>query len=161
MTKFDIFSTQIVLNFVSFGLLAFLYAYPQLKKLPLKTALSILVFCSAFRQLGLIYLHPVLTGANPSSLFSILTAYGDLVVALLAIISVIGLQKNKSWSIPLVWVFNILGIVDFINAYTFGFIDHAWNFLTGAGWFVPVVIVPFITISHILIFILLLKAPKE
>ena len=155
MNTFAIFSTQLLLTFISYGLLAAWYVYPALKKMPVKNAVMIMIFVNVFRQLGLSYLHAGLTGADPTSLFAIVTAYGDVAASILGIIALLSLRYNAPWSWPLVWIFNVVGLVDLLNADTFGIIDHVWNFLTSAGWFIPVFIVPALIISHIIIFLLL------
>ena len=83
-------------------------------------------------------------------------AYGDLLAAALAIISIIALRRKWAIAIPLVWIFNIEGSLDLLNALIQGGCYNTSGEF-GATYFIPVVIVPALLVTHYLIFLLLLR----
>jgi hypothetical protein len=59
----------------------------------------------------------------------------------------------------LAWAFNILGSVDLLYAFYEGnrvHLDSAPG-LQGAAYFIPTVLVPLLLVTHVLVFLLLLK----
>jgi hypothetical protein len=63
------------------------------------------------------------------------------------------------WSIayPVVWIFNIWGTLDLLNAYYMGVTQLRDPGLMGAGIYIPALYVPLLLVSHVLIFSLLLN----
>ena len=83
-------------------------------------------------------------------------AMEDLVAAGLAFLALFALRGGWKIAIPLVWVFNIEGILDMINAVARGVLYvPAGHF--GATYFIPAIIVPALVVTHVIIFILLLR----
>ena len=64
------------------------------------------------------------------------------------------------FSIALVWIFNVVGTVDLLNAVFQGMrfvpIEHF-----GAAFFIPAVIVPLLLVTHAIVFWLLLRRRTE
>jgi len=48
----------------------------------------------------------------------LIAAIGDLLAALLAFLGILALRREWRIAIPLVWVFNVEGPLDFLNAVT-------------------------------------------
>ena len=82
-------------------------------------------------------------------------AYGDLVAAILALISLATLQSRMS-NVS-VWVFNLWGTADLINAFYQGYVTGLTAGQLGATYFIPTVLVPFLFITHGIIFRILLQ----
>jgi hypothetical protein len=69
-----------------------------------------------FRYIGLVVLIPgVVSPQLSATLFARGLAYGDLPAATLALIAVAALQTRLAG--PLVWIFNIFGTADLLNAF--------------------------------------------
>ncbi len=68
---------------------------------------------SAFR-VG--FLVPGLVAQPLPSSFALAAAYGDFASGLLALLSLVALRRGWSLALPLVWLFNIVGTVDLLNA---------------------------------------------
>ena len=90
--------------------------------------------------------------ANPA-------AYGDLLAALLALLAIAGLRGNWTIATPLVWVFNLLGSLDLMNALAQG-VQFVPQGHFGAMYFIPAIIVPALLVSHGVIFLLLIGRPS-
>lgn len=145
---------------IVYGLIAKWYIVPVLDKRSRGDAITLLAFIHCFRYLGLSFLLPGVVAADLSPAFALPTAYGDLLTAILALVSVIGLQNHWRIATSLVWVFNTVGTLDLLNALPQGLTRiHAGQL--GGAYYIPVIIVPALLVSHFLIFRILLKRSKS
>ena len=78
----------------------------------------------------------------------------NLATGLLALLALIGLRSSWAGALALVWVFNIVGTVDLLNALRH--VDVAPSF--GAAWYIPTFLVPLLLVTHFMIFRRLLKS---
>jgi hypothetical protein len=154
MNAQQIFGLQFVLSLVLYGLLARWYVAPRLAPLPLASALTPLLFLHASRFLGMVFLVPSVAGGPLPSEFARAAAYGDLLAALLAFASIAALRTGWAMAIPLVWLFNLEGTLDLINALVQG-LRH--NVQLGAAYYIPTVAVPALLVTHAMIFAMLLR----
>ena len=147
-----IFGTQLVLSTFVYALIAKWYVAPWLKKKPQHEALSILIFPHAFRHVGLMFLVPGVVGQAVPTFFATTAAYGDLISGLLAILSLLALRGKSKLAIPLIWLFNIIGSLDLLNA-----LRHADAVpQLAAAWYIPTFFVPLLLVTHFMIFARLL-----
>jgi hypothetical protein len=153
MNAQQIFGLQFVLSLVLYGLLARWYVAPRLAPLPLASALMPLLFLHASRFLGMVFLVPSVAGGPLPSEFAVAAAYGDLLAALLAFASIAALRAGWAMAIPLVWLFNLEGTLDLINALVQG-LRHQVQL--GAAYYIPTVAVPALLVTHAMIFTMLL-----
>jgi hypothetical protein len=153
MNAQQIFGLQFVLSLVLYGLLARWYVAPRLAPLPLASALMPLLFLHASRFLGMVFLVPSVAGGPLPSEFAVAAAYGDLLAALLAFASIAALRAGWAMAIPLVWLFNLEGTLDLINALAQG-LRHQVQL--GAAYYIPTVAVPALLVTHAMIFSMLL-----
>ncbi|HET6892959.1 MAG TPA: hypothetical protein VFH31_17775 [Pyrinomonadaceae bacterium] len=152
-----LYGISILISFVAFGLVTKFYIWPRLQAMDRDKALLPLIIPHAFRFIGLSFL---VLGVVPSSLpaeFAVPAAYGDLVAAILAIVSSVALYKRWPLSILLVWLFNIWGAADFLLAFYNGFMVNLDPRMLGAAFYIPTVLVPPLLITHGLIFWLLVR----
>src|SRR5262245_30403589 len=154
-----IFGLSVLMGFVAFGLVAQLYLWPRLRILERDEALLPLLLSHTFRFIGLSFLVPgVVSPALPLA-FAAPAAYGDLISAILAVAASIALSRRASLATLLVWLFNVWGTADLLFAIyqgQFGVSVDATMF--GAAFFIPTAIVPYLLITHGLMFWLLLRA---
>ena len=148
------------ISFISFGLIAKWYLYPTLIKLNRNNAFRPILFFHSFRYIGLVFLIPGVTAEVLDPRFSIPAAYGDLLVSLLALISIIALKQSWQFAIGLVWIFNTIGTFDLLNA-VFQGLNYVPANSFGAALFIPIVAVPALLVSHYIVFVLLLKKDKH
>ncbi len=147
---------SIVLSLVSFSLIGKWYVSPWLVSVPRTDALTPLLLLHSFRHIGMAFLLPGVTAVTLDSRFATPAAYGDLLAAVLAFIAIVALRQQWAVAIPLVWIFNIVGTVDLLNALWQGF-RHISGGQFGAMYFIPTVVVPALLVTHYMIFRLLLR----
>ncbi len=129
------------------------YVTPWLAEKPIHQALIPLIFPHALRHLGLMFLVPGVVAQPLPSFFAYTVAYGDLVSGLLALLSLVALRGGWGLGLPLVWLFNIVGTVDLLNALRQA---NAVPDL-GATWYIPTFWVPVLLVTHFMIFARLLR----
>ena len=116
-------------------------------------ALIPLIFPHAFRHMGMMFLVAGVVAQPLPKGFAYPAAYGDLATGLLALLSLVALRGGWSLALPLVWLFNIVGTVDLLNALRH--VNVVADF--GAAWYIPTFLVPALLVTHFMIFARLLK----
>jgi len=144
--------------FLTSSVVAYIYAWPALRALPRLNALRLLASFHAFRFFGMNFLVVGFVSPELSSHFASRVGWGDLIAAVLALISMAALSWRWSIAIPVVWIFNVWGTLDLLNAYYMGVTQLRDPGLMGAGIYVPALYVPLLLVSHVMIFMLLLKS---
>ena len=153
-----LFGLSVLMNFVAFGLLTALYIWPRVRTLRREDALTALLVPHTFRFVGLSFLVPGVVAASLPPAFAAPAAYGDLIAALLAIAAILALTSGASWAIPLVWLFNVWGTGDLLNAFYQAQIRVGLSpELLGAAFYIPTLVVPPLLVIHGLIFRLLVQ----
>jgi hypothetical protein len=153
-----LFGIGVLLNFIAFGVVTKLYIWPRVRGVRGPAALMPLVVPHAFRFVGLSFLVPGVVSPTLPPAFAAPVAYGDLVAAILALVSIWALAARASWAIPMVWLFNVWGTADLLNAIYEGQIGTRIDLGSlGAAYFIPTILVPPLLILHGLIFRLLLR----
>jgi hypothetical protein len=66
-----------------------------------------------------------------------------------------------TFALPIVWIFNLEGAADLLNAYFKGVTQIADPGLFGAAIYIPTVYVPILLISHALAFMILSRAELD
>ena len=141
-------------------MVANLYVWPRLRVLPRVDALRILSSLHAFRFEGMNFLvvgfvSPALNTAVASQI-----AWGDFVAAVLALVAIAMLTRRWALAIPVVWISNLWGTADLLNAYYKGVTQVASPGLFGAGIYIAALYVPLLLTAHALAFMLLLKSSE-
>jgi hypothetical protein len=85
-------------------------------------------------------------------------AYGDLTAAILALLALASLRS--AWGVAVVWLFNIWGSIDLLNAFYQANNAGLVPGQLGAAFFIPTLIVPLLLITHGLMFAILLDRPS-
>ncbi len=148
-----IFGLQFVLSLIVYALLAKWYVAPWLAGKPVNQALIPLVIPHAFRHIGMVFLVPGVVAQPLPAAFANPAAYGDLLAGVLALLALITLRIGWTGALALVWLFNIVGTVDLLNALRH--VNVAPDF--GAAWYIPTFLVPTLLVTHFMIFARLLK----
>jgi hypothetical protein len=81
---------------------------------------------------------------------------GDLLTAVLAFVAIFFVCRNSTYARPLVWVFNVFGSIDLVDAITLATIYNAPQFMGPAYW-IPAFWVPALLVTHYITFIILTK----
>jgi hypothetical protein len=147
-----VFAISVLLGFVVWGMIGARYIGPALRGRPRTEALRPLLLLHAFRFVGLAFLVPGVVSPDLPDAFAQPAAYGDLATSLLALLAIATLKSRLGTIV--VWVFNIVGTVDLLNAFYQG--DRLGlgiaPGLQGAAYFIPTVLVPLLLVTHALVF---------
>jgi hypothetical protein len=151
-----IFVISALLGVIVWGMIGARYIWPALRDRRRTEALRPLLFLHAFRFVGLSFLVPGVVSPDLPAAFARPAAYGDLTTCILALLSIATLGSRLGTII--VWVFNIVGTADLLNAFyqadRLGVGTSPG--LQGAAYFIPTVLVPLLLVTHALVFLILL-----
>lgn len=145
-------------GFVAWGVFASQYVWPAIRGRGRADALRPILVLHGFRYVGLAAVIPgVVSPALSATVFARGLAYGDLAAATLALIALAALRTRLG--VVMVWVFNIFGTADLLNAFYQGNRISLGNTpgLLGADYFIPAFGVPLLLITHFLVFRLLIR----
>ena len=153
------FFVSIAFSLVVWGIVAAQYIWPHLRARQQADALRPLLTLHSFRFVGLAFLVPGVVSPDLPAAFAHSAAYGDIVAAILALLSLLLLSRGVGTVVA--WTFNLWGLVDLLNAFYQG--NHAGLLAgqLGATYFIPTLIVPLLLITHGLIFRILLQPQDE
>lgn len=157
MTPNEIFLLQFAMSLAVFALAALWYAAPWLATKATPVVFAILLLPHAFRHIGMSFLVPNLNIDGMPEGFALSAGYGDLASAVLAIAALAALRWSMRLAIPLIWLFNIVGTADLMNALRQ--IEAIAHF--GPTWFIPTFLVPLLLVTHAMIFARLLKGERR
>lgn len=149
------FFASIAFSFIAWGIVA-AQIWPVLRRQPRADALRPLLTLHAFRFVGLAFLIPGIVSPNLPAGFAVDAAAGDLIAMILALLSLLLLQSSR-WGIALVWLFNLWGSADILNAFFQANRAGLQAGQLGGAYFLPTVIVPLLLVSHVMMFALLLQ----
>jgi hypothetical protein len=152
-----LYGISIALSFIAWGIVTARYFWPALRNQTRARALRPLLELHSFRFIGLAFLIPGVVSPDLPIAFARPAAYGDLITAVLALLSLAMLQSRLG--IVLVWLFNLCGSADLLYAFYQGNLTGVGLApgQMGAAYFIPTVLVPLLLITHGLVFRLLLK----
>jgi hypothetical protein len=160
MTPQIIFGISVLVSAVVWGLIGAQYFWPALKGRPRTDALRPLLLLHAFRFVGLAFLVPGVVSPDLPEGFARPAAYGDLATSMLALLAIATLRSPVGTII--VWIFNIVGTVDLLNAFYQADRLGVGNApgLQGAAYFIPTVLVPLLLVTHALVFRILIRPER-
>jgi hypothetical protein len=152
-----VFGISVLLGLVVWGMIGARDIWPALRRRPRAEALRPLLLLHAFRFVGLAFLVPGVVAPDLPAGFARPAAYGDLATSILALLAIAALGRRPGTM--LVWVFNVVGTVDLLNAFYQG--NRLGVGITpglqGAAYFIPTVLVPLLLVTHVLVFCILLR----
>ena len=156
MDAVAIFGLQFFLSLVVWGLIAKWLLAPWLEKKSPHDALFWLTLPHAFRYMGMVFLVPGVVARPLPDTFAPAAAYGDLLTGVLALLALIALRTGWNRALALVWIFNIVGTVDLLNALRQ--VNVVVDF--GAAWYIPSLFVPLLLVTHFMVFARLLRRER-
>ena len=160
MDQTAILLTSISIGVVGWGMIAKLWIIPWLKDNPFHKGLALLTIPHVFRYIGLSFLITGVTNSPLDPRFATPAAYGDLTAALLALIAITALLVKSRYAVSIVWIFNIVGFTDFFVAVIQG-LRYTHPDEMGATYFIPILAVPLLFVSHLLIFWMLITRNRK
>ena len=108
-----------------------------------------------FRFIGLAFLVPGVVSPELPSSFAHAAAYGDIIAATLALLSLASLSSGAGFVIA--WIFNLWGSADLLNAFYQANDAGLVPGQLGVTFFIPTFVVPLLLITHALAFRILLQ----
>ncbi len=107
----NILTVNLVLSTLIFWIAARVYLLPRLHEFRPQAILLPMLFLHSFRHLGLMFLAPGKTYAGIPPQFAYPAAYGDLVAAIFALVSIAAVAVGDWSAWLLLWVFNVEGLL--------------------------------------------------
>jgi len=153
------FFISIAFSFIAWGISTARYIWPELRVRQRAEALQPLLILHSFRFIGLGFLVPGVVSPDLPSEFAHSAAYGDIIAATLALLSLLLLPRASG--VVTAWVFNLWGTADLLNAFYQA--NHAGLLAgqLGSTYFIPTLVVPLLLITHGLAFRTLLQHENE
>jgi len=151
-----ILTLNLIATTVVFYVAARIYLLPQLGRLRPRTVLIPILLLHSLRHLGLMFLTRGATYPGLPPQFAYPAALGDLLTAVLAFVAIFFVSRNSTGARPLVWIFNVFGSVDLLDAITLATIYNAPDFMGPACW-IPAFWVPALLVTHYITFLILIR----
>ena len=139
-----------------FGFAAKWYYWPWATRVSFKDAATPILLMNATRFIGLGFLVRGLVNSELNPFFATATAGGDLLAAGLALLALAMVRLELPGAKVAVWVANIEGFADFIDAFALGLTFAKPELLQGM-YFIPTFAAPLLLVSEIVLFGLLLR----
>lgn len=152
----NILTVNLLLSTLVFWIAAKLYVLPRLHELQPRTVLLPILLLHSLRHLGLMFLSPGATYAGIPTEFAYPAAFGDMLAALLALVSIPVVARNGRSAGLLVWVFNVEGSLDLALAIFLATAYDAAAFMGPAYW-IPAFWVPALLVTHYVTFVILAR----
>ena len=152
-----LFAISVLTSLMVWNKLSKKYIWLQVKDLELKKAVQPILILHSFRFAGLSFLVPGVVHAGLNPAWAMPAAFGDFTAAILAFITL--LRINSTSFKFLLWIFNILGLLDLLLAFADGPRYGILPFL-GATYFIVILYVPILLLTHLMVFKLLIKNSK-
>lgn len=153
------FFGSIAFSVIAWAIVAARYIWPQLRLRQRPEAFRPLLILHTFRFLGLAFLVPGVVSPDLPRAFATSAAFGDIVAATLALLSLLSLRSAPGLLIA--WTFNVWGSLDLVNAFYQARVTGLSPGQLGAAYFIPTLIVPLLLITHGLAFRILLQHKEE
>ena len=158
MSPAILFPLQLVLGYAAWLLCVGAYVLPWLTAMDRADAARAIATFHSFRIFGLVFLLPGVVGPALPADFAGFAAYWDLATGVLAMLALVTFRFR-----PLFWgfvvAFNVVGAVDLIRDYyeamRIGLPAMAGQL--GAAYFIPVLYVPALMITHVVALYLLVR----
>jgi hypothetical protein len=159
MSPETLFRIHLALGYAAWLLCFGAYIWPWLRSMDRVEAQRAIATLHSFRFFGLVFILPGVVGNLPEG-FTTIAAYGDFATGLLAMLALLTVRIR-----PLFWAFvvafNVVGVVDLLaDYYDATRLDVpaiAGQF--GALYWIPIIYVPLLMITHAAAFYLMLRPP--
>jgi len=146
---FNLIGTTVV-----FYVAARIYLLPRLAALEPGKVLVPILLLHSLRHLGLMFLTRGAVYAGMPPQFAYPAALGDLATAILAFACIPLVRRDWETARPLVWIFNVFGSLDLLNAIALATVYGA-PVTMGPAYWIPAFWVPGLLVTHYVTFIIL------
>lgn len=160
MHNVAIFWIQLLVSCGVFAIVAVWYVGPSLTKLSRNSALIPLLWVHVPRYVGMTLLVTGMVDPKLPNEFLSSAAYGDLLTAALALVSIFALRRNWRVAVLLVWVTNTWGFLDLLNGVRGVLQLNVPSFNLATFWYVYTFYAPLVLVSHLMILWVLIKSKQ-
>src|SRR6266849_3492665 len=160
MQPFYILNLQSIFTLIAFSLIAKWYINPRLSKTSVEDALLPLVWVHVFRYAPLTLLVPGQVSPDIPIDVAMTIAYGDLISAIAALITVLFLKQRLPGALIVAWAFNILGVADIVIATAAAINAKLYQYALGFNWYIVNFYVPIGIVTHAMMIYKLVYAKK-
>src|SRR5262249_36562606 len=129
-----ILTINLVASTLVFAAAAGIYVLPSLRIWSFRTVMAPILLLHSFRHLGLMFLAPGVTLPGMPAQFAYPAALGDALAAALAFVSLVAVVRDHPIARILVWVFNLEGTLDLVNAIALSTAYGAPPYMGAAYW---------------------------
>lgn len=154
----QIFWMQILTSVFVCTIVAVWYVWPYLTTQSRNSALTPLLWVHVPRYVGMTLLVTGMVDPTLAREFRSNAAYGDLIEAALALVSIFALRSNWRVGVPLVWLTNAWGFLDLLNGLRGVVQLNVPSYNLATFWYVYTFYAPLVIVSHLMIFWILLKS---
>lgn len=159
MSSTLLFQLHLILGYVAWLLCFSAYIWPWLRSMEPFDAQRAIATLHSFRFFGLVFILPGIVSPDLPASFTQFVAYGDFATSILALLALLTARMR-----PLFWLlvvaFNLAGVIDLVVVYY-----HAIRIdlpsragELGSTYWIPVIYVPLLMITHFAAFYLLLRS---
>ena len=152
----NILTVNLLFSTLVFGIAARIYVLPRLRDWGRERVLTAILVLHSFRHLGLMFLAPGAVYIGLPLAFARPAAFGDLIAAMLALVSLVAVRRRHKASRLLVWIFNVEGSLDLLVAIVLATVNRAAPYMGPAYW-IPAFWVPALLVTHYVTFVVLVK----
>jgi hypothetical protein len=149
-----VLALNLVANTAIFYLAARLYLLPLIPRVRPQQILIPILLLHSTRHLGMMFLSRGATFPGMPLQFAYPAAFGDLLTAIIALVAIPFVLRGSVFAKPIVWLFNIFGVLDLVLAITLATIYDA-PVAMGPAYWIPAFWVPLLLVTHYVTFILL------
>ena len=161
MSSFAILAIHCALSTIVFALLARWYVMPRVSLENERRLLSLFLIVNVFRYLPLSLYMPGQVAAEFPEAVKALVAFGDFTSAMVALVALVLLRNESRLSIPAVWLFSVVSILDIVLALWSALSAKVYELSLGANYFTVVVYVPLLMVVQVLILHILYTTRKR
>ncbi len=149
-----VLTLNLIANTLTFYLVARLYLLPQLPRFRPQQILVPILLLHSTRHLGMMFLTRGATYPGLPPQFAYPAAFGDLLTAIIALMTIPIVLRGSSLARAAVWVFNIFGTIDLLVAIALATIYNA-PVAMGPSYWIPAFWVPLLLVTHYITFLVL------
>ena len=142
---------NIAMSTVTFLWAAKIYLMPKLKEMSATTIFVPILILHSLRHLGLMFMTSGAVYAGMPTEFAYPAGIGDFIAALLALFALYAVRRDKPFKLAAMWVFNVVGTVDLVNAILMGGIHNIGPYM-GPSYWIPSFWVPALLVTHYIVF---------
>jgi hypothetical protein len=158
MTSTDLMLGEFWASVVTFAAAASIYFVPWARRAGFVEAATPILLAHSLRHIGLVYLIPQVVPELPPAAFANPTAWGDVASATLALAALLAVRRGGAFGWPAAMLFNVVGFLDLGYATWLARQVELMSFKIGVAYVLPVIVVPALLVSHVVLFWLLFRS---